>query len=401
MRIKILLSSNPFYTASASANRWLTLIQGLNNLGIEIQLVIYGNYQSNAEKVNNGSDINSKGIEIKYLTSKIVDTLWQRRFDKYIGKYLQHFQITKKIVEELSDFEGIVWTENDIIVWKIIHNIPQKSFKLITEMSEFLDIHQYNNGNSLQRKLGDAQQKFFENYYIKKLNGLILMTKTLINHFENFSNHKPKTLHLPMTVDLERFNIKSDLENSLEKPYIVFVGVMNDAKDGVNILIQSFAKISNEFQEYKLYLIGGWNYDTPEHLALIKTLNLEDRIKWLGEFSREKIPAILQNASLLVLPRPDSKQAQGGFPTKLGEYLASGVPVCATTVGEIPDYLTDNESVFFAEPGSVDSFAQAMERALSNPELANKIGQAGKLVAETHFNKDIQAQKLYEFLKTL
>ncbi len=59
---------------------------------------------------------------------------------------------------------------------------------------------------------------------------------------------------------------------------------------------------------------------------------------------------------------PDSKQAQGGFPTKLGEYLATGNPVCATTVGEIPDYLVDGESVYFAVPGSVDSFADAMLR---------------------------------------
>ena len=121
----------------------------------------------------------------------------------------------------------------------------------------------------------------------------------------------------------------------------------------------------------------------------------------MGEFSREKIPSFLQNASLLLLPRPDSKQAQGGFPTKLGEYLASGVPVCATTVGEIPNYLTNNESVFFAEPGSIDSFANAMDRALSNPELAKKVGLAGRKVAETHFNKDIQAKILYEFLQSL
>ena len=122
---------------------------------------------------------------------------------------------------------------------------------------------------------------------------------------------------------------------------------------------------------------------------------------WKGEFSRDKIPAIIKNASLLALPRPDSKQAQGGFPTKLGEYLATGNPVCATTVGEIPDYLIDDESIYFAEPGSINSFADAMKRALSNPLKAKRIGTNGRKVAETHFNKDIQAKKLYDFLSSL
>ena len=50
------------------------------------------------------------------------------------------------------------------------------------------------------------------------------------------------------------------------------------------------------------------------------------------------------------MARPDSRQARGGFPTKLGEYLATGKPVCVTKVGEITVYLEDNVSAFLAEP---------------------------------------------------
>jgi glycosyltransferase involved in cell wall biosynthesis len=176
---------------------------------------------------------------------------------------------------------------------------------------------------------------------------------------------------------------------------------MNDAKDGVSILINAFNSIKNKFPQYKVYLIGGWNYDTPTHLNLIVDFDLQERVFWMKEYDRNKIPNIICNADLLVLPRPASKQAQGGFPTKLGEYLATGNPVCATSVGEIPNYLKDNESVFFAKPGSVESFAEAMDRALSNPENAKRVGLNGRKVAEREFNKDIQAKKLYDFFKEL
>lgn len=401
MQIKIVINSNPFYAASASANRWLTLIQGLNQLGVSIQILAVGSYQSKQEKEKFGTNYNFEGIEIKYLTSNVVGGIWQRRYHGYIGKYLALSQTKRKITKELKTFIGIVWTENDLEIWKIISSIPDRPFKLIAEMSEFLDIHQYNKGNALQRKLGDAKQSYFENEYIKKLDGFILMTKTLMNHYKNFPELKGALLHLPMTVDLERFDKKLPVTVGFEQPYIAFVGVMNDAKDGVNILIEAFAEIHNQFPEYKVYLIGGWNYDTPNHQKRIKQDNLQEKVFWKGEYPRNEIPSIIKNAALLTLPRPDSKQAQGGFPTKLGEYLATGNPVCATTVGELPHYLADNESVYFAEPGSVGSFASAIHKALSNPKEAQRIGNKGREIAEKHFNKDIQSKVLYNFLKQL
>ena len=132
---------------------------------------------------------------------------------------------------------------------------------------------------------------------------------------------------------------------------------------------------------------------------LINKYNLNDRITYIGVLNKDEIPPFIGNAELLVLSRPDSHQAQGGFPTKLGEYLATGNPVCVTKVGEIPDYLEDNVSAFMATPGDVDSFADAMDRALSNPEKARKVGLAGREIAEKEFNSEIQAKRLADFLK--
>jgi len=224
------------------------------------------------------------------------------------------------------------------------------------------------------------------------------MTKALYKFFDELNIPSLKLLHLPMTVDLGRFSNIQSSSLGFKNPYILFVGVMNNAKDGVDILIDAFSQIAQNFPKYNLYLVGPWQYDTPGHLQKIKDYKLAERVFWINEVNRNEIPPLLLNSNLLVLPRPDSKQAQGGFPTKLGEYLASGKPVCATNIGEIPDYLTDNETVFFAKPGSSSSFADAMERALSSEEKSLEVGQKGKLIAEKFFNKDIQSGVLYEFL---
>ncbi len=245
----------------------------------------------------------------------------------------------------------------------------------------------------MQRREGNKRMRLFEKEVFSNIDGLGLMTKTLFAHYESFPKPLPKMLHIPMTVDLDRFTKIDPAPIEFQKPHITFVGVMNDAKDCVNILIESFAKIADELSKYKMYLVGGWNNDTPAHLNFLKENRLEDRVFWMKEYPRESIPAIIGNADLLVLPRPDSKQAQGGFSTKLGEYLATGNPVFAASVGEIPDYLSDNESVFFAQPGFVESFAEAMRRALSDPENVKRVGLNGKKVAQMEFNKNIQAKK--------
>ena len=403
IKLNIVLNHNPFFSNSANANRILSLINGLVNKKVDIHLIFTKGYQNTQEKLEFGKNGENNGVSYTYLSNNLLDNIWKARWHIYIGNRLFSFINKYKIFRELQHSNGIVWAENEIEILKAVlyAKTQNLNLKLFIELSEFPDIHLFNKGNRFQKKIANKRQYFFESMFFGKLNGMALMTKTLMKHYSTFPNPKPKLLHLPMTVDLERFNKVIPILEKFEQPYLAFVGVMDNAKDGVNILIQAFAKIAAKFPAYKLYLVGGWNYDTPSHLELIKSLNLEGKVKWMGEYKRDQIPAIILNASLLALPRPDSKQAQGGFPTKLGEYLATGVPVCATTVGEIPDYLTDNESVFFAEPGSVDSFANAMERALSNPEFSQIVGLAGRNTAEIYFNKDIQAEKLYEFLQTL
>ena len=128
MKIKILLNTNPFFSASASANRWLTLIEGLNDLGVSLQILIVKSFQSEAEQEKFKTISNINGIEIKYLTSKVMSSIWQKRFYNYIGKHFHVLQIKKRIEEEIKGFDGILWAENDLTIWKIISNVTNKTF---------------------------------------------------------------------------------------------------------------------------------------------------------------------------------------------------------------------------------------------------------------------------------
>lgn len=93
------------------------------------------------------------------------------------------------------------------------------------------------------------------------------------------------------------------------------------------------------------------------------------------------------------------RKAQGGFPTKLGEYLVTGLPVVVTKTGEIPLFLQHGQNALLCEPGDVDYFAANLRWALENYDNASRIGREGRVKAETVFNARVQAKELSTFLE--
>jgi len=229
----------------------------------------------------------------------------------------------------------------------------------------------------------------------------MLMTKTLHRYFTPRARKKARLTVIPMTVEPERFMQCADTIAEAGR-YIAYCGDMTGIKDGVPILVDAFRLIAEKHPDVKLYLIGDARRGDLERLQQkVAEYGLRNRVVFTGPVSRDRMPAYLCSASLLALARPDSLQAQGGFPTKLGEYLATGKPVVVTAVGEIPDYLTDGVHAFVAEPGSAEKFAEKLNEALSHPARAAEAGLAGRELTRTVFNYRVQADQIIAFIKSL
>jgi len=404
VKVIVLRNHNPYSISSASSNRIITLIEGLASLGVEIELMVTRGYQTKHEEIEFGSFGIINGVKYKYISTLVASNFLIKRIDKYIFQPLfssiKAMKIRKLLLKEPEN--TIIWPFVSIEHLKAIKKkLPGKIY--FAENNEYPDFHKFSKNTFYQKWSVDFAEDFFQKHIFPNLIGMALMTKALIKYYQEFPPPGPKLLHLPMTVDLDRFNFHDEHPpfEGIHKPYIAFVGVMNNQKEGIDILIESFAKIAAEFTRINLYLFGSWHPDLTQNIDLINHYKLKDRVFYKGSIASHQVPSVLMNAELLVLPRPESYQAAGGFPTKLGEYLASGKPVCATRVGEIPDYLEDEKNVFFAEPNSINSFSSAMMRALTNKVKANEVGLRGMEVAEKEFNKSVQAQRLFEFLHTL
>lgn len=235
----------------------------------------------------------------------------------------------------------------------------------------------------------------YQGLYYKLFDGVLAMTMNLHSYHQRHSKNSARIFHLPMTVDMQRFTLPCTREN-----IVTYVGNVSYKKDGVDILLDAFAQISGQHKEWKLMIIGDTGRDSEIVELLIKA-KLIDRVILKGAIHRDLVPKLLCGSKILALARPSSMQSEGGFPTKLGEYLSTGNLVVVTAVGEIPDYLEDGISALIAEPDSAESFADCLDRAISSYEEHKDIALNGYKVCKSNFNAEIQGRRLVDYFSAL
>lgn len=395
MKILLIRNLNPFYDSSASGNRFASLVLGLKKYGANVSIAVTGGYNNLVEKNEMGEGGYYDSIKIVYLVKLLNDTLWKRRVNKYFLSFVNELLIKYKLERIINEGYDYIWLTQNYSILKYYNENHDKIKNSLLEINEFHDIYkQVSSTNKAQYKYAKETEHEFL-VAIKTINHFAVMTNKLLEYQKKISNKEAFFLHLPMTVDLDRFD---SIKKKNTDKYIAFAGSLANRKDGVDILIDSFIRISKKYQDLNLYIAGPNHPDFNEQKMKIKKNGLENRIKYLGVLSRDEIPPFFKNAIVLALPRPDSHQAEGGFPTKLGEYLATKNPVCVTSVGEITCYLEHRKSAFIAEPGNVESFVKCLDEALTNYSFAKDVGYNGFMVAKKFFDKDVQGMNLYNFL---
>jgi glycosyltransferase involved in cell wall biosynthesis len=396
MKIFIILEG-PFPYGLAATIRLISYAKGLVKLSKSVQVLCLKPTENESDKIRN-KNINGvfEGIEYQYLSGT---TIRPASTTKRIFLYLKGVSKTLIYIRSTSRHEKVD------AIFMGISNFPVTFFffllsriykiKFIHERSEYPFL---SSSKSLIKKL---KLQIYLKVTLKLFDGLIVITSHLENYFKSKIRKNSKTMILPILVEPERFNnIKKENDQLVRN--ITYCGSMEGNKDGVPILIDAFKIITAKHKNVNLVLIGDTNFPSFNQLVeKIDDLQIRDKVELKGRVERDKIPQLLINATMLALARPVSIQAQGGFPTKLGEYLATGNPAIVTRVGEIPLYLKDNLNALIAEPDSAIKFAEKIDFVLSNPEKARAIGQEGKKLTQTIFNYKQQAKNLVDFINTL
>lgn len=399
MRI-LVISVYPFPIGYSATNRILSYSKGLVELGHSVKYFSLRPTEKSDKVINKSFRGVFEGVEYEYTNGT---TIWSKyKFIKFLQAlygYLKSFYILlNNKFENPYDF---VMISNDNIYLIFFLNIYLKIFlriKTVLIVDEFPFVLRKN--ISIYR-LFPILLKIEPLIGYRFFNGIITMTHPLREYFSRYKSDKCMMKTIPMTVEPDRFNIQNQ-EVPKEK-YIAYIGDLVKDKDGVDEAISAFSIISPKYPEYKFYIIGSAKNenDLIRLKELVAKYKLADNVKFIGKIGRNEVPYYLCGAKLLILARPDNERAKGGFPTKLGEYLATGNPVVVSDVGEISNYLEDGVSAYISRTNEPSEFAKKIDEALSNPEKSRVLGMKGKELAYSVFNYKTQARNIANFLISL
>jgi glycosyltransferase involved in cell wall biosynthesis len=154
-------------------------------------------------------------------------------------------------------------------------------------------------------------------------------------------------------------------------PLLLFVGRLMREK-GILDLLYAMATI-RDATPARLLAVG----DGPlasELAALVRALDLQDRVVMSGYLHGEELEAAYAAATAFVLPTWWIE----GFPTVIAEAMHAGLPIVTTPLRGMADHLEEQTNALFVVPRDPAALAGALLRLLSDRSLCTTMGAANR-----------------------
>jgi len=153
----------------------------------------------------------------------------------------------------------------------------------------------------------------------------------------------------------------------------------------LHVLVDAAKLVVRSYPEVR-FIIGGTGPCREALKTQIKELRLEPYVEMPGFIA--DVPEFLRGLDIYAL-----SSAYEGLALAVLEAMAAGLPVVATSVGGVPEAVVHEETGFLVPAGDSRLMAQAIVRLIVDPDLAQKMGLAGRKRVERFFDAKIMAEK--------
>jgi glycosyltransferase involved in cell wall biosynthesis len=179
-------------------------------------------------------------------------------------------------------------------------------------------------------------------------------------------------------VDLQRFQHASEPAPAEGGPVILYAGRLMWQKG-----LGTFVEVAERLSDVACFHVAGYSESSSPDAVPVDRLESwaeEGRIVWLG--ARDDMPEVIGAAHIVVLPTVYGE----GVPRILIEAAACGRAIVTSDAPGCRDICRDEINGLLVAPGDPDGLERAIRRLIADPELRQRMGAAGRRIAEDEFS---------------
>lgn len=199
---------------------------------------------------------------------------------------------------------------------------------------------------------------------------------------------------VPNGVDLSRF--PADARPNRPAPDLFTIGFLGSLKPwhGLLSVVDALTILARRDSRVRLLVVG----DGPERAPLEAALASRG-LAPLAEFTGAVDPASVAGwlASMDAAVVPYSAEGAAYFsPLKLFEYMAAGLPIVASAIGQVREVIADNVTGLLCQPGDAAALAETLERLRADASLRRRLGTAARAHVVANHTWDHVARQILD-----
>jgi glycosyltransferase involved in cell wall biosynthesis/peptidoglycan/xylan/chitin deacetylase (PgdA/CDA1 family) len=169
---------------------------------------------------------------------------------------------------------------------------------------------------------------------------------------------------------------------------------------GLDIAIKAFARVKESVRNAEFHIYGRGSGDAESDLThLASGLGLNGSVKFQGIVPLEKVPEIIANADLGVVPKRADSFGNEAYSTKIMEFMSQGLPVVVSRT-KIDSFYFDDTVVRFFPSGDDRAMADAMLGLIENRAARESLVAKGYEYVERH-GWDRKREDYFKLVDTL